>query len=39
MVFEEFSTTLPGFYLYYPARRRTLIDHLLQLRQSQPPTR
>lgn len=36
-VLEEFSTSFPGFYLYYPARRhalRALIDYLLQLRQS-----
>jgi DNA-binding transcriptional LysR family regulator len=38
-VLEAFSTPFPGFYLYYPQRRqaspalRTLIDHLLELRQ------
>lgn len=40
---EAFPRPFSGFYLYYPARRQTssalraLIDHLLRLRQSQPP--
>lgn len=39
-VLEEFSTPIPGFYLYYPERRqaspalRVLIDYRLELRQA-----